>query len=229
MSAQEVQTEVQPEGVVLEGRTVRLTPVSGHTEQEYLNNLSALYDWEMHGPHADRWRWRGQEFEPVEWRAMLESNLHTLFFVDRVKPRLIAVRRDQKIELSGLGPERVGMVRSYDASDADHDGVVSLEVGRFADDREGLSVAMISAVGLMMHNLFCARYRKVYMEVAGYNLDQFGRGADRLGIWKEEARLRDHLSYAGRLWDLHTFAVYREDWLRHDKIQRMLARELRVA
>ncbi len=55
--------------------------------------------------------------------------------------------------------------------------------------------------------------RKIYLEAPEYNVVQFA-SLVRAGLLKEEARFKEHQYFAGRYWDLVTYAIYREDLLR---------------
>lgn len=68
--------------------------------------------------------------------------------------------------------------------------------------------------------------RKVYAEVAGFNLSQFEGAAPRLML--EEARLVDKVFAQGRFWDLHIFAIYADTFRQlRTRITRWLPSTLR--
>ena len=53
-------------------------------------------------------------------------------------------------------------------------------------------------------------FRKLYMEVASFNLTPFRSALDRYLV--EEGRLRDHVFYADAYHDVHILAIYRQTW-----------------
>jgi RimJ/RimL family protein N-acetyltransferase len=86
---------------------------------------------------------------------------------------------------------------------------------------EGLRAARYSfeAFGLAIEYLFKGwPFRKIYLEVADYNLNQFGSILRRFA--REEGRLRDHLYLDRRWWDLVLIAIWRDDWEMRTKTQR---------
>jgi hypothetical protein len=89
------------------------------------------------------------------------------------------------------------------------DGHAALAVQRFDVQRQSPLVVMGAA--LFIDYIFrCWPFRKLYMEVAEYNVGQFGRGIERIAT--EEGRLREHLWYDGRYWDEVIYALYRDSW-----------------
>lgn len=53
-------------------------------------------------------------------------------------------------------------------------------------------------------------FRKLYFEVPEYNASLLATGAGSL--LAEEGRLREHLYYGDRMWDMVVYALYREPW-----------------
>ncbi|CCH33146.1 GNAT family protein [Actinosynnema sp. NPDC047251] len=59
------------------------------------------------------------------------------------------------------------------------------------------------------------RLRKVYLQSHEGDLDALGFGDRPAELVREEAVLPDHLYFQGRRWDMHVYAVYREQWDEH--------------
>lgn len=53
-------------------------------------------------------------------------------------------------------------------------------------------------------------FHKIYLETIEYNLTEFEAGLRRVAV--EEGRLRDHVFFGDRRWDVVTSAVYRDTW-----------------
>jgi hypothetical protein len=66
-------------------------------------------------------------------------------------------------------------------------------------------------------------YRKLYVDVPEYNLEQFHSALGR--HFHEEGHLVDHDYWQGRHWGLLTFALYRTEWEQNVKMDRFLAGE----
>lgn len=69
--------------------------------------------------------------------------------------------------------------------------------------------------GVALHLEHCFEtwdLRKVYLEVAEYNLHQFASLTKHL--CEQEAHLKEHTRLRGRYWDEYVFAVTRERWQR---------------
>ncbi|WP_327000786.1 GNAT family N-acetyltransferase [Dactylosporangium sp. NBC_01737] len=56
------------------------------------------------------------------------------------------------------------------------------------------------------------RTRKVYFHTTESSPSVIGFGGERSVLVRAEAVLPSHAFFHGRLWDVHVFAVYREDW-----------------
>ncbi|MBB5958550.1 RimJ/RimL family protein N-acetyltransferase [Saccharothrix tamanrassetensis] len=56
------------------------------------------------------------------------------------------------------------------------------------------------------------RLRKVYIHSHEEDLAALGFAGENAAIVREEAVLPDHLYFHGRLWDMHVYAIYREQW-----------------
>ena len=181
----------------LEGRDILLRAVRP-------DDYPFLYSWETGSPAAPKWRLRGRTPPFDEWLQGTAHNTLVQFMVMQRAPE----------------PAPVGIVYAYDASM--QDGHAYVAVARFAPEREGLSTTLMTAAGLFFQYVFaCWPLRKLYMDVAEFNYDQFASGAGR--FFEEEGRLREHLFLDGRLWDQLTLALYRESWF-EPPIQQLIAR-----
>jgi hypothetical protein len=68
---------------------------------------------------------------------------------------------------------------------------------------------MMFGLALFLRYVFtCWNFRKLYMEVAEYNYEQFSSGAGR--FFEVEGRLREHFYYGGRYWDKLILTLSRE-------------------
>ena len=64
---------------------------------------------------------------------------------------------------------------------------------------------------LMVNYVFTLwNFRKLYMESAHYNYVNISSGEGRL--FREEGRLKEHIFFGERYWDLHILAGYRDQW-----------------
>ncbi|MFJ5675169.1 GNAT family N-acetyltransferase [Streptomyces sp. NPDC093097] len=59
------------------------------------------------------------------------------------------------------------------------------------------------------------RVRKVYVHRTSPDTGALGFGAAGTDLVRPEAVLPDHTYFHGRLWDVHIFAVHRDDWNTH--------------
>ncbi len=145
---------------------------------------------ETTGPIGTRWRFRGTVPSPEAWA---QSNMG---------PTLV-----QFIVTGKSDRKPIGLVSSYQANF--QDGHAYLAAAKF--EPEDRSPMMIVGVVLFINYIFsCWNFRKLYMEVPAYNLDQFGSSVGKLA--KIEATLSDHLFSAGRYWDQHILAIDRNVW-----------------
>jgi hypothetical protein len=103
-------------------------------------------------------------------------------------------------------PNRLaGLVVAYNGSSQDDYSYMAA-----VTDRK-FGPGTVEALGLFLRYLF--RYwpfRKIYFESLAFNIPQY-ESAVKLGIFKEEARLKDHHFFDGQYWDLVIYAIYRED------------------
>jgi len=88
-------------------------------------------------------------------------------------------------------------------------GFAHLGFARF--DPERPSLEFMEGAAIFIDYLFSVwPFRKLYLEVPEYNLDQVGSGLRRL--FREEGRFADHFVVGQTLWDQHIFAIERDDW-----------------
>ncbi|MFF8791169.1 hypothetical protein [Streptomyces sp. NPDC015125] len=59
------------------------------------------------------------------------------------------------------------------------------------------------------------RTRKVYLHRTSSDISAIGWGDAAAAVLRAEAVLPDHTYFHGRLWDVHIFAIHREDWNPH--------------
>jgi hypothetical protein len=106
-------------------------------------------------------------------------------------------------------PRRLlGLVVAYNASlQSDYCYIAAV-----SDNAAG--VGILEAMALFLRYLLRHwPFRKLYLEVPEYNLDQY-ISAVSIGLLKEEGRLKGHQYYLNRYWDLITYAMYNEDLIR---------------
>lgn len=180
----------------LEGRHVYLRPI---TPSDY----RFLQEAELGPELAMRWRHRGATPSPEEWARGL--------WIGVLAQHLIVAR-------DGDAPLGLALVHNPSFQDGyAYFAAVRLRPG----DR---SPAMMLGVGLFLQYVFANwNFRKLYLEVAEFNLASFASG---LGLFQVEARLKEHLWFAGRYWDQLTLALYRNTWELDAK--RLLGAELAV-
>ncbi len=167
------------------GRFVYLRPV---TPEDY----SFLRMMELTEALGVRWRFRGATPSPDQWVRDTSSML--VHF-------LVVRSRDHK-------PIGVTMVYNYNLRDQ----FAYLAAASF--DPSGRSPLLLAGTALLIDYTFkCWPLRKLYMELPEYNLKQF-QGATR-SLLTEEGRLREHIYYSERFWDVLIFALYRREWKRH--------------
>ena len=176
-------TDETPEDVHLVGRRVRLRPI---LQRDY-EMLLQIELSEQLGPY---WRLRGRTRAPDSYSQNLWGGVLAQFIV---------IRRDTE--------QALGMVTVYNADVMD--GHASFSAAKFL--RADRSTLILQGSILMLDYSFAYfPLRKIYLEVNEYNLSQFSSGVGR--ILKPEGVLRAHSFAAGRYWDKHIFAIYRDDW-----------------
>jgi RimJ/RimL family protein N-acetyltransferase len=176
-------TDQTPEDVHLGGRRVRLRPI---LQRDY-EMLLQIELSEQLGPY---WRLRGRTPAPDSYSQTLWGGVLAQFLV---------VRRDTE--------QVLGMVTVYNADVMD--GHASFSAAKFL--RADRSTLILQGSILMLDYAFAHfPLRKIYLEVNEYNLPQFSSGIGR--ILKPEGILHAHTFSAGRYWDKHIFAIYRDEW-----------------
>jgi hypothetical protein len=139
------------------------------------------------------WRLRGHTPGPEEWAANLWSGVLAQHLVFPIAD----------------GPP-LGLLVAYRASL--QDGFSYLAALKF--DPNDRSPLFLQGLALFTDFLFATwNFHKLYMEVPAYNMQQFASGVGR--YLEIEGRFKEHLSYAGRRWDLLMLALYRERWQQH--------------
>ncbi len=158
------------------------------------DDIGLLYRWETGSPLAFRWRLAGQHLSPQAYAESIWSGVLAQFII-----------------VANSHP--IGIATGYGA-DFRHQ-FCYLAMARFDEHEErtniGAAHLSVEAFTLLLNYLFNGwDFRKIYMDVPGYNLDQFSSLIGRLCT--EEACLIAHLYLGGRYWNLHTLAITRETW-----------------
>jgi hypothetical protein len=111
------------------------------------------------------------------------------------------------VVLSNDDHRRLGLVFLFNADMRNghaHIGVSSFDVTR-------PSPQVMMGCGLLIEYAFsCWPFHKLYLDVAGYNMERFWTGEDKL--FEVEGRLKEHHYLDGRRWDHHILAISRERW-----------------
>jgi RimJ/RimL family protein N-acetyltransferase/acyl carrier protein len=166
-----------------EGKRVSIRPVLPNDRQR-------LYEWTIHPNNCVRWRFRGGIPDPTEFERSLDAGVLVQFITTRKET-----------------VEAVGLVTAYNANHRDGHVFVSA----LCDPRYQSSGLLIEGFALLIDYLFLNwPFRKIYLESMEFNLGQYANSLGRLLI--EEGRLKDHVFYDDRYWDLVTAALYRADW-----------------
>lgn len=157
--------------------------VIGPEDYEYLRRIEIS---EMLGP---RWRLRGRTVPAEEYAASLWSGVLTQFFV---------VSKDASNAL--------GIVSCYGASMQDRHAYIA--AARLTEEKDPV---LVEGIATFMNYVFaCWDLRKLYVEVADYNLPQMAGFLGRR--FEAEGVLSSHTYLDGRYWDQHVFAITREGW-----------------
>jgi RimJ/RimL family protein N-acetyltransferase len=153
------------------------------------DDLPALYSI-LTGPDNFRFRFRGYVPSREQFVAELNQGYLAQFTV--------AGRRPSDV---------LGVAGVYNANV--HDGTGYLAV--MADSAHTGTGTGVEALLLLVEYCFKVwTFRKLYLETAEYNYDAFASGAE--SFFEVEGRLRDHLYYDGRHWDLVIASIRRERW-----------------
>ena len=167
----------------LEGRISRLRPVLP-------DDLEFVYTVSSCERNGFRWRYRG-EFPDL-----------TSFSRDHDRGTLL-----QLLVTSLHSNERAGIVNLYGENLRDgwaYLGALS------APEFQQSGIVVDGAATLMDYAFNLWPFRKIYVETIEYNLSEFETGLRRVAV--EEGRLKDHVFFGDRHWDVVTSAVYRDMW-----------------
>ena len=169
----------------LEGRTVRLRPVTGH-DYDFLFRLYS------DGNHLVRYRLRGLTPSPEAF---------VRFLWDQVLAQFVVETREGR---------PVGIVSSYEADFRNRYAyVAACSVAEY--EATGL---VLEGMALLVSYLFeTFDLRKVYAESIEANFAQFALGEGR--IFDIEGRLKEHEYVHGAYQDLVLLAVFRDSWRQH--------------
>jgi RimJ/RimL family protein N-acetyltransferase len=171
-----------PKPVTLHGRHTVLRPI---TEYDY----EFLFDLATSEEVGYRWRFRGETPSPQVFVQRLWHNVLAQFVVCR-----------------GSDAEPVGHILAYNADLPNGHAYLAMAVRPETLGRGWT----LEAVGLFIEYVFRLwDFQKLYAYSAGFSLASFNRAA---GLIREEGRLIEHEYFDGKYWDMHIFAIHREDW-----------------
>jgi hypothetical protein len=137
-----------------------------------------------------RWRHRGVTPGPEEWVKSLWSGVLL-----------------QYIAISIEANEALGIITFYNADLGN--GFVYLVAARFQSHTP--SQHLMEGVVLLIEHVFSVwPFRKIYLEVPEYNLDQFVSSLE--SVVSHEGCLKEHWRLGGEVWDHHYLSIHRRDW-----------------
>jgi hypothetical protein len=145
-----------------------------------------------------RWRFRGATPSPEQWSQAGGAQLAHFLIVRRADNSPIGAATAYQHNFQ----DQYAYIAAAAFDPAEHNPLVILGIAMFID-----------------YTFKCWNFRKLYMELPAFNLDQFGRGVGRMLV--EEGRLREHMYYDGRFWDKVILALYRRTW--EERSARILA------
>ena len=157
-------------------------------------DVDALYVASLEPQVAHRWRFRGRTPSPAEF--------HDRLFSPAVLAQFIVVDLETR--------SSVGLVTAYDADPYGGHCAVAFQRLATAADRASRGLMMEGVFVFVQYLFDHFDFRKVYFEVPEYNASLLATGAGSL--LAEEGRLRGHLYYGDRTWDLITYALYRTEF-----------------
>jgi RimJ/RimL family protein N-acetyltransferase/acyl carrier protein len=167
----------------LQGRVARLRPVLPE-------DLEFIYTVSVCEQNGFRWRYRGEFPDPGT------------FSRDHDKGTLL-----QMLVVCLSSSERAGIVNLY--AENLRDGWAYL--GALAAPEFQQTGVVIEGAAILLDYAFNLwPFRKIYLETIEYNLSAFEAGLRRVAC--EEGRLRDHVFFGQRYWDVVTSAIYRDSW-----------------
>ena len=163
-------------------------------------DLPFLYSLATDPEISFRWRHRGEAPSYAAFVESLGRGANTQFVI---------CTRD--------GQTPVGHAVLYDLNLKDRTAVMALAVTPLAA-RRGWGA---EAGALFLRYIFATwDVRKIYAETIAYNLPQFPLAFRR---FVEEGRLKEHVYYGGRYWDLVILALYRDRWMAQESRVEQLA------
>jgi len=180
----------------LAGARVLLRPV-GPSDYERLRVL------ELAPQLLWRWRHTGATPAPEQWLNSLWNGVTAQYLVIDHRTR-----------------EWIGITSAYNADM--RNGHAAIAAAKFNQDDHGRR--MLEGAIVFIDYVFATwPFRKLYMEVPGYNIAQLRSGIGRL--LAEEGRLVRHVWLNGRHWDLHVLALHRDAWeSRREQLVRVATR-----
>jgi RimJ/RimL family protein N-acetyltransferase len=172
-----------PDAPSLVGRRITLLPVVP-------DHYQFLYELATSEEIGFRWRYGGQIPQYETFVQQMWSGVLTQFLITQTE--------------SGRG---LGLTVAYNADLRNGHAYIAAVI----DPREAVPGGGVEANALFLDYLFATwNFRKLYAEVLEFNLVQFSSGLGN--AFREEGVLRAHHYYAGRFWDQHLVAYYRETW-----------------
>jgi RimJ/RimL family protein N-acetyltransferase len=168
----------------LRARHVSLRPLTPG-DYPYLQMLESSTDL------AFRWRLRGSTRSPEQWAQTLWGQVLAQFVV-----------------VGRAHDTPVGLVSVYRPNF--QDGHAYFSAIRF-DTGKASPLMGLGTAAFLQYVFTCWDFRKLYAEFPEFNLPLF-ESALRRGYCQIEGRLREHVYFGRRYWDLLTVAVYRDVW-----------------
>ncbi len=173
----------------LNGKSCSLRPIT-------VDDLPLLYGWEAGTSFAFRWRLAGQHMNPQAYAESIWDGVLATFII-RVPTG-----------------EEIGIATAYSADF--RNGHCYAALGRFDNDSEHSPVkaalASVEAFTLLVDYLFAGwNFRKIYLEVAEYNLSQFSSLIGRACV--VDGTLTDHIYLANQFWSLSVLSITKPMWL----------------
>jgi RimJ/RimL family protein N-acetyltransferase len=191
---EEVDEEVAPGA---DERPPRGSYVSPNTTLRPLTpvDIDALYHASLDPRANHRWRFRGGTPSPAEFhQALYSAEVLCQYMVVDLESR-----------------HSVGLVTAYAADHMARHARVAIQRLLPEDAPPESKGLMIEGFGVFVQYLFDHfDLNKVYVEVPEYNMSLFDLGPG--SMLKVEGRLKDHMYWGDRTWDMCFLAMYREDW-----------------
>jgi RimJ/RimL family protein N-acetyltransferase len=192
----EVLPNVEFRAVVLTGRNVHLRPVDP-------GDYQYLYRVLLAPGNLGRFRFRGQTPSPEQFSTALWEGVAAQFLVE-----------------SPIGdPIGLTVIYGLDARNSHASFAVASD-----PQVQGTGVLIEAATLTIDYAFLTWHLRKLYLEVAAYNLSQFASGSGR--FFEQQGLLRDHEFANGSWHDLYLFAIDRNRWMSRivpmiERIQRL--------